>query len=661
MLAVLFAQRELRRSSAVATTLDEKETVEPGGEQPVRVHKGFVYSVTLGVEPNFRVAARETVEFASGWYELRDVEVSLYHRGEEAYGLVAEKARFNPTAQEATATGAAQLSLQGGVAVRAEGFSIHGPERMVESMGAVSFAGPGWGGVAGGMTAQLSNDTLDLVGGVSVSQRGAAGAEGAVVLLAPRVHFVRSQGAASFPEGLTVLRGPLRLRAKGAEIQVAEEKSELQRALLLAPVLADGTLADGEVVDASAGNTLIEAIGDGRYRLTAEPLPESGWVTANLRGEGGVWREMTAWRVVGEGTEKVWDWLEGQGLACVDELVPRQDPTWLSAERVRTIFADGQPAVARAINDVTIDSGDRHVHGGELTYSIGTHAFTLTPAEGERVQASGPEGSALCDRVEGDPSGAITARGNVSGIIANAGLLSSSREAVHFAARVASRSPDGTTLVLEGDARLWQGDRLVRADRLEWQPDDDHVRGSGNVVTMGAAQASGQTGTGGKGKGNIDIRARSLDYTHSTSIAVYEGDVVMTDERATSTCQRLVVNLSEKGEVLLATLEGGVQVEEKATTRTLRGQRARLVPPEGLFEIWGAPVVAQEPNGNQIKGKWLEWRQASNTVVVLGGEDSPSETIYHPERGVGVPQAAPGGTPGGATSNQRRAQRTPNG
>ncbi|MCU0292398.1 MAG: hypothetical protein MUF10_10500, partial [Thermoanaerobaculaceae bacterium] len=54
-----------------------------------------------------------------------------------------------------------------------------------------------------------------------------------------------------------------------------------------------------------------------------------------------------------------------------------------------------------------------------------------------------------------------------------------------------------------------------------------------------------------------------------------------------------------------------------------------------LFEMWGSPVLVREPDGNQIKGDRLEWHRRTGTVVVVGGEDSPSETLYHPsERGV---------------------------
>ena len=66
--------------------------------------------------------------------------------------------------------------------------------------------------------------------------------------------------------------------------------------------------------------------------------------------------------------------------------------------------------------------------------------------------------------------------------------------------------------------------------------------------------------------------------------------------------------------------------------RTLTGQRATLAPPRDLVQVWGNPVVAREPSGNEIKGNHLEWHRDSDTVVVEGGADNPSETLYHPAK-----------------------------
>ncbi len=624
-LVVAFVRHQLRREPP-ATTVGFEPGAQAGGEKPIRVHTGFGWLYTLGVEPSFRVAAREAVEFSSGWYELHDVEFSLYHRGEVTYGLTAEKARLNQAKGAAEVSGSAQLSLQGGMAVRADGFTLHGPERTVESRGPVSFAGPGLGGVAGGLVCSLADDSLEVTGGVSATWQQAGSSVPPLVLLAPRLRYERRNALASFPDGLTILRAGLRTEAAAAELHLEADNRTLRTATFTGPVMVDGTPEGGGAVDGHAGTTLVQAIGSGRYSVTAGPDPALGWVRMRWLSPGEGWRELAAWRLVGEGTEGSWDWLEGQGLACADEFPPDADPRHVTAQRIRLVFASGQPVTALASDDVRVESADRWAQGGELTLSLATKRFTLLPAEGERVISGGAEGESQSDRIDGDELGKVVANGDVTGVAKRGSVMGGSRGPVHFAASRVQAGQRESRIVLEGDARLWQGDRLIRADRIEYDQDREQVQARGGVLT------TAKTGEAGGEAGDVEVRARALDYDRLAGTAIYEGDVTMEDRQATSSCQRLVVDLGDKGEVLQATLTGGVTVNEKATKRTLTGQRAVLRPPTDLFEIWGNPVVAREPSGNEIKGNHLEWHRETGTVVVVGGEANPSETLYHPAK-----------------------------
>ncbi len=301
VLVASFLERRFRQ--APQTEPVEAETPAKDGEgQPVRVHKGFVYSDTLGIEPNFRIAAREAVEFASGWYEFSDVQVSLYHEGRVVYGLVADRLKFDPATHEAETSGRAEVSLQGGIALRAAGFKFGGKERFLRSQGPTTFAGPGWGGLAGGARCSLEKDTLELTGGTSVSWRGSgAGAEPSLILLAPRLLYDRKVATIEFEDGLTVLRGRMRARTARGQFQLSGPEGELRSATLEGPVRLDGVLDDGSNVDAAAGTTVIESLPEGRYRLTAEPAADTGWVSVKWADRTAGWRDFTAWRLVGEG------------------------------------------------------------------------------------------------------------------------------------------------------------------------------------------------------------------------------------------------------------------------------------------------------------------------------------------------------------------------
>ncbi len=632
-----YLQRHFRHQPQ-AERVEAEPTPGVGGEQPVRMHKGFVYSDTLGIEPNFRIAAREAVEFSSGWYQFTDVQVSLYHEGRVAYGLTADGLRYNPATHEARTIGGAELSLQRGVALRASGFTLGGPGRTVESTGPVSFAGPGWGGLAGGTSASLAKDTVALSGGVSVTWRPSGPAGGPPVsLLAPTLTYDRKRAVASFPEGLTVLRGSLQAKAAKGEIQLAQAEGEPRKVTLDGPVRLDGILDDGGNVDVRAGTTVLEALPEGRLRLAAEPLATSGWVDVSWAEAGVGWREFAAWRLVGEGSRNAWEWLEGQGLACAEELARNEEPRRLSAGRIRLVFDNGEARTVRASSAVRVESGQDWGEGGELELSLLSRSYTLLPSPGKRVSLGGAGSTAWCDRLQGEEGGATVARGQVVGVLV-AGQGAGGGPPVRFAAASATASRGGDELVLDGDARLWQGERLVRADHLAYDRSTDVVTGRGNVLTT--ARNVAEVGGGG----TFQVRARELRYDRTAGLATYEGDVALDDPQARASCQRLVATLDSNGNLVLATLDGGVTVRDLRSAREITGQRARFVVSEGFFEIWGRPVLVRDPSGDQVKADHLQWMRASNTIVVLGTEDNPSETLYHPTQ-TGPKPGPPGRKP----------------
>jgi lipopolysaccharide export system protein LptA len=627
-----YLQRHFRHQ-APPEQVEAEPTPVPGEEQPVRVHKGFVYSDTLGIEPNFRIAAREAVEFSSGWYEFRDVQVSLYHDGRVAYGLTADGMRYNPARHEARTMGSAQLSLRGGVALRASGFTLGGPGRMLQSTGPVTYAGPGWGGLAGGARSSLANDTMELYGGVSVTWQQARGSSGPPVsLLAPKLTYERQRALVTFPEGVTVLRGSMEAKAAEGQMQLARAEGELRTLSLEGPVRVTGTLDDGGNVEVHAGDTVVEVLPEGRYRLSAEPLATSGWVDVAWAEASTGWRQFRAWRLIGEGSRTAWEWLEGQGLACGEELRRGEEPRRVRADRMRLVFEDGKPRTVLASDAVRVDTGSDWAEGGDLEFSLLSRSFALMPAEGKRVTFGGSDSMAWCDRLQGEEGGTVVARGQVIGQLTRTPGGRRESEPVRFAAASASASQGGEKLVLEGDARLWQGQRLVRADRLDYDRTTEVVTGRGNVLTT--ARAVDQGGRGGE----IQVRARELHYDRTGGLATYEGDVTLDDEQAQASCQRLEATIDGNGNLILATLDGGVTVRDRKTAKTMTGQRARYVVDEGFFEMWGNPVLVSDPSGDQVKADHLKWLRDSNTVVVLGTEENPSETLYHPKKPVPTPK-----------------------
>lgn len=621
-LGLVFVQRQIRRAAPPAPVAIQAPANDDG-ERPLRVHRGFVFSDTLGVRPNFRLAAAETSEFPSGWIELKDVELWLYDEGEVAYGLVASRGRFHQGRREVTVTGSAQVSLQSGVVLRAETFAFHGAERILTSEGTVAFAGSGWSGLAGGARVVVAEDVVEFENGVSLTTRKGAEAT-SLSLLAPRVRYRRKDLVAQFPEGLTLLRGPFRFRAERGEVTLLEPEGAPRRVALQQGVDVEGRQTSGAAIHLSAGEAVFESIADGRWNLTAEAAAPGGWVHGRWQEPDGSWRELNTWKMIGEGSETAWDWLEGQGRACV-EVVPREgDPRFVESNSLRIAFEGGRPATATACGSVVLRSAGGHAEGGELVASLRGARFTLLPEAGGRVTVHSPDGAVSCDRAEGEEGGEVAASGHVAGVSSRDGLWGAEQGAVNFAADTARVGPDPGRFRLRGEARVWQGERIVRADQITYDRGRQIVTAVGGVISRDAG-GSGTLGT-------VEIRARSLEYDRGSGQAVYEGDVVLEEPRATTRCQRLQAALGEGGEIREAIMSGGVDMHDRVAGRRLEGERARFVVAEDVVEVWGSPVLARDPAGSQVKADHLALQRATGTVTVLGGESGPSETIYHPEK-----------------------------
>lgn len=633
VLGASFAHRQMRRSGS-AVEAEPTPAARRGEERPVRLHRGLVYTDTIGIEPNFRLAARETLEFASGWYELKDVEVSIFHAGEVAYGLVASDAKYNPHLREAQAHGNAQLSLSKGVALRADGFDLRGADRSFSSRGAVTFAAAGWGGVAGAVSGNAAENTMELTDNVTASWRGRG--ESSLVVLAPRVTYNRRRALILLDHGVTLLHRQNQVVAASAQMRLRGADGPPEAAVLAGGVTVTARFGDGSIVEAR-GEELELRLGEaGSIDVSVRPEGATGWVTVNWVGADGAVRTLTAWRVVGAGSEgSGLQWIEGQGLVCLME--SEQDggaPRHLSADAVRVEMVGGRPESATAWGNVRLQTGPQWSEGERLAVTLATRRSVLLPVTRGRVRFGSESLDGRADRIETDPDQGVVAEGAVSGTVVRGSVMGGEEGPVQFAAARAVSRRDTRVLTLEGDARLWQGERLIRADRLEHRAAEDVVVGRGNVVTVGPAPRRENGGPGGL----VRITARVVTYDAQTMIAAFEGDVRLADDQADLAAQRVTGTFAPGGGLLVATFEGGLTVRERSSGRSVSGQRARLVPELDALEVWGDPVLVTEPSGNQMKAAHLIWKRQDGVLRVLGGADSRSETLYHPEQPLATPR-----------------------
>ncbi len=619
LLVGLLVYRQWQRRAPIAEA-PGRTPAAGQNEQPVRVQKGFVFTYALGVTPSFRLAAKESVEFASGWLELTDVDLTFFQSGEVAYGLVAKKARFHQRTNQALVEGDPLLRLGHGVVARAQGFSVESGEQRLRSRGPVSFAGVGWGGLAGTLTSSLADDLVTLDDGVSL----VADQEGTqpVTLLAPTAGYRRKEGVLAFPSGVMLFRASLRFEAPAGTLFLDQTTGSPQRLALVGPVVLVGRTENGETVEGQWGDSQAQRQEDGTWAFAAQAPLQGGWAWLRVLLPDGEVREFSAWRFEGVAAREGLLSLEGLGLACAFRSQPREEPSRLSAERLVVAFSGGQAQEVRAYGNVVLQEAAGQAQGSTLVAKVPRGPGELV---GERqVEFSSRHLRGVCQRVTFDELGNFTATGGVQGTLQETGETGELR----FAARQAKGSvANANRVTLLGDARIWQKEQLLRADEMVLDEVSGTLEARGKVLSKSA----GDGGPGGT------IEASQLTYLRAKGEALFSGGVRLRDGRGTVESQTLLAQLTEKGEILRGEFRGQVVIGEKGTGRRIFGDLAVYDGSSESLLVTGAPAVAEEPPGNRIQASRITWNRKSGSMEVGGDMDSPSQTLYHPEKPAKVP------------------------
>ncbi len=340
------------------------------------------------------------------------------------YGLVADRLKFDPASHEAETSGRAEVSLQGGVALRAAGFKFGGTGRLLQSQGPATFAGPGWGGLAGGARCSLEKDTIELTGGTSVSWRGSGAGCRAVVDPARAAPPVRPQGGHD-----RVPRRPHRPAGPDAGAHGARRAPAL-RARGRAPrgdaraarCASTGCSTTAATWTRPPGTTVIESLPAGRYRLTAEP---GGRRPAGFRSSGPTAPRGGATSPRGASSARGRE-PRGSGWRARASRAPATSrrtripaawpPTGCGSSSTRGRPRRSWRPIASASRPAT--SGPT---GANCSSRSQRGRSSCAPRRGSAWRWERPAPRSWCDRLEGAEGGNVVARGQVTGALERAG------------------------------------------------------------------------------------------------------------------------------------------------------------------------------------------------------------------------------------------------
>lgn len=637
--------REIKMQIAEVGSAGEVPAAEGRDEgETVGVYHGFKYVETVAGQLAFALSSSRTLGLSSGWHEIKNVQLDLYRQGEISGVLTCDGASFNVQTRDARLGGRVQLRLPDGSLITTDKGRFEASTRELVTEAETVYMSPQAIGRTARARYSVTEDRLLLEGGVVIHS-----VEG-MSLTAPRLAYQRDRGLVEAPEGCRLRFREGSLEAPSALVELdpgggMPRRLELEGGVTMTGVEGPATL-DGWTERLSAQR---DPAGSWQFRATTS----GPWVTLVSREDGAYYeRRLTTWRLRGVVAPSGILTTVAEDGVCLYE-VPVEDPprrtesgsaqVWFDAGRVSELELEEKVLV---VSEGLRATGAR----ARVASQPGLVMLHASPAGGQRASLSSGQGRVTADQVQiRHRERSADARGNVQGSIDDAALLGGPGSAdapspVHFAADRLTVLDEGDAFLLEGSARAWQGRRLLQGDSITYRQRDQSLSATGHVRTTIPGQ---EVQTGETAPGEAVVEARSLDYAAAEKKAVYRGGVRYRDGLRRLQAAELVVVLDDDSRAESLEALGGVEIEDLATGRRMRGQRARREASTRTVTLVGSPVQLSDERGNTVSGSSLTWEEASGRVTISGGPEAPTETIFYPSS---EPGALPGGLRGSGTA-----------
>ncbi len=606
-----------------------------GGDQgqshdvPVGVYKGFEHIESLAGKPVFTIQAVQTMGMESGWYRLEGVNLKLYREDGGSAEIVCDSARFNAKTRAAELEGSVHLEFGDGGFVDTRWGRFDPRDRVFSSSGEVFFGRRGMVGRAGRLFYQLTPDRLVLTDGVRVFGPGGS------VLLAPKLVYDRQHARAVFSEGCRLTDQLSEVKSPRVVVELEGREGDPKRVLFEegARFLSREVEGAGEI-RGSAERLRLDREGVDVWRGVAST--SGPWVSLELtNGPDFLLRHLRTWRlefVTGSAGPVS---AHSSGATCLFE-VPVEDgpPRHAVSEEGTYRFEKGRLTDMELTGSVAMTSGAAKAWAPSARLLTSRRIVSLqsSPAGGkERVHAVMQGSEMWAEEIQLlDGGDRLTARGDVQGQTTGIGFAGGEEkgkeEETRFAAENLEARPKKSLVVLTRNARAWQGSRLLLAEEIQVNEAAKTLEASGDVrMTL----PSEETGTDRHGE--MLVVARTLNYAEHDRKAVFEGAVRLSDPAHILSSAKLTVMIDAEGAVSGFQAEEQVVVEETSVHRRMTGDEARYDRASQVMVVTGSPAHLLDEKGNVVSGRSLTWHRADDTVTVAGEEESPTETIFHPE------------------------------
>ena len=336
-----------------------------------------------------------------------------------------------------------------------------------------------------------------------------------------------------------------------------------------------------------------------------------------------------------------------------------------AAELVATISPDGQWNTLDETGNVRFQQADRHATAASARMSRATGMITL---EGSPVLSDSISRTTAASVAINQQSGELHASGGVVSTY----LTAASNDAVNLGsgpAHISADSVSGSTtsghIVYEGHARLWQGESVLEAARIELWRDEKKMQATGHVVAIfPQAPGSGPSFAIAETKSPShpasptlwQIHAPVLTYWSDQGKAHLEGGVTATSDQGSLESRTLDVFLTPAsasgtpsarpsnppgassaqpsgagGQQLSRALAQGNVVVRQADRRGT-GEQAEYTAADQKFVLYGGQTTLTNASNDTTTGRSLTFFVASDTILVDSQEGVRSITKHRVEK-----------------------------
>ena len=616
---------------------DGGPTGEAGGTSGARsVGRGFDHTVTHEGKPLLRIRGKRDRRDDQGNLHVEEVLIGAFQPDGTRYEIAADVATYNLEKREGRLTGNVSLTGPDGFTLRTEGLVLKNAGRHLESEKPVRFRYGTKNPLAGRarhLNALLERGHFVLRGAVEVRAE-VPEEEQPFQLNTERVVFSRGMHQLR-AEGKVVARwGKSRLRADRLAAHLAPENRRLQ--FLRARWNAHAVFFDQ---DPSGRERHLIVEGDNVTAL----FDDQGRMPTRLEVEGGRGRKAHLRRAVGAASE------------TFDVVASRLEATLL----------EGRLTGARATGGVTVDVTEppvrRRVVAGSLNAELAPDGtLSRTEAQGKVVMTEGAQ-RITADRVVATPatteafgapvvlvnergelraprllytadSGVVHAMGGVEatmsqregGPLARTPLVEGDEPIRVQAAEGFWNERPRRSFVFRGKARAWSGDRVLRAEQIRGDVEQNRLAASGSVETVWfVPPEEGEAGPPQR----VRVQADEMTYDEPGRALEFSGSVRVVDGQRNLRAKRLEVQLDEEGEARRMIASGEVLLEAPAEGRKITAERPAhdLRADQVVFQ--GSPVVLEDAKGGTLRGAQAVYSTSTGKVRVTGtNEPLPAAT-----------------------------------